>query len=269
MGGAFARGLAQGTLIKQEEICVSNPSQGKLDSLKADFPGIRITNSNVDCVQGAELIVLAVKPWIASDVMKEMAPYLRNIKEQAKLPAIASMVGGMSLDDLEQLVGDALGYSSPTVTEKNSFPPLACLIPNTAIAVAQSMTFLSTRHASTKFDAEFLAVLQELGDAMLVRPDQMAGGTALASCGIAFAMRYLRAATEGGVQLGFYPHQAQRIVMQTLKGMVELLKQNDSHPETEIDRVTTPGGITIKGLNAMERAGFTHAVIEGLLAAKK
>ncbi|MBO5880892.1 MAG: pyrroline-5-carboxylate reductase, partial [Paraprevotella sp.] len=96
----------------------------------------------------------------------------------------------------------------------------------------------------------------------------IASGTALASCGIAYAMRYLRAAMEGGVELGFYPNDAQKIVMQTMKGAVELLQAKGSHPETEIDRVTTPGGITIKGLNAMEEAGFTASVIEGLRASK-
>ncbi|MBQ5722120.1 MAG: pyrroline-5-carboxylate reductase, partial [Bacteroidaceae bacterium] len=98
---------------------------------------------------------------------------------------------------------------------------------------------------------------------------QMNAGMALASCGIAYAMRYIRAATEGGVELGMYAHEAQQIVAQTLKGAVSLLEANHSHPEAEIDKVTTPGGITIKGLNAMERNGFSNSVIEGLKASKK
>ena len=92
---------------------------------------------------------------------------------------------------------------------------------------------------------------------------------ALASCGIAYAFRYIRAASEGGVELGFKAHQTQEIVMQTLKGAVALLEADNLHPEEAIDQVTTPGGYTIKGLNAMEQAGFTNAVIQGLLASVK
>jgi pyrroline-5-carboxylate reductase len=97
----------------------------------------------------------------------------------------------------------------------------------------------------------------------------MSAGTALASCGIAFALRYIRAAIEGGVELGFYPKQAQEIVAHTVKGAVDLLLENKSNPEIEIDKVTTPGGITIKGLNEMELSGFTSSVIRGLRAVNK
>ena len=94
----------------------------------------------------------------------------------------------------------------------------------------------------------------------------MGAATALCSCGIAYAMRYVRAATEGGVELGIYPHKAKEYVLATLRGAVELLEATGNNPEVEIDKVTTPGGITIKGLNAMEAHGFTTAVIEGLKA---
>ena len=92
------------------------------------------------------------------------------------------------------------------------------------------------------------------------------GGRALCSCGIAFAFRYIRAAMEGGVELGLYPQKAREGVLQTLRGAIALLESNGSHPEQEVDRVTTAGGITIKGLNEMEHAGFTSAVIRGLKA---
>ncbi|MBP5618861.1 MAG: pyrroline-5-carboxylate reductase, partial [Bacteroidaceae bacterium] len=73
---------------------------------------------------------------------------------------------------------------------------------------------------------------------------------------------------EGGVELGLYARDAQHIVQQTLKGAVELLEATNGHPEAEIDKVTTPGGITIRGLNAMEQNGFSNSVIQGLKASK-
>ncbi|MBP5235107.1 MAG: pyrroline-5-carboxylate reductase, partial [Bacteroidales bacterium] len=105
--------------------------------------------------------------------------------------------------------------------------------------------------------------------AMVITEKQLPAATALASCGIAYAMRYVRAASEGGVELGFKADLAEKIVLQTMRGAVDLLKASGNHPEAEIDKVTTPGGLTIKGLNAMEEAGFTNSVIRGLKASVK
>ncbi|MDR2469198.1 MAG: pyrroline-5-carboxylate reductase, partial [Tannerella sp.] len=109
----------------------------------------------------------------------------------------------------------------------------------------------------------------ELGVVQQIDERLMTAGTALASCGLAYAFRYIRAATEGGVELGFYPEQAKDIVLQTLKGAVALLEANGTHAEVEIDKVCTPGGITIRGLNEMEHAGFTSAVVRGLKVSGK
>ena len=142
------------------------------------------------------------------------------------------------------------------------------VIPNTAIAVRCSMTFVASCNATADQESAVVALFEELGCAMLVDEAQIAAGTALASCGIAYAMRYIRAATEGGVELGFRPAVAQKIVSYTVQGAAQLLLQSGSNPETEIDKVTTPGGITIKGLNEMEHCGFSSAVIKGLKASK-
>ncbi len=131
------------------------------------------------------------------------------------------------------------------------------------------MTFITSVRSTPELDARLLAMFKELGDAMLVEERLLNSGMALASCGIAYVMRYIRAMTEGGVELGFYAEDAKRIVMQTMLGAVNLLEASGSHPEAEIDRVTTPGGITIKGLNAMEEAGFTASVVKGLRASKR
>ena len=130
------------------------------------------------------------------------------------------------------------------------------------------MTFVSSCNATAQQEDLVVALFDELGCAMLVDEAQIAAGTALASCGIAYAMRYIRAATEGGVELGFRPAVAQKIVSYTVQGAAQLLLQSGSNPETEIDKVTTPGGITIKGLNEMEHCGFSSAVIKGLKASK-
>lgn len=249
MGGATARGIAQGTLVSTNEIAISNPSRGKLESIKADFPDIAITQDNRECVKGADMVILAVKPWKLKEVIDEIRDFM------TPQTILCSMAGGIGIQKIEEILGDATR-------------PIYYIIPNTAIAVRQSMTFITSKNSTNEMDQQILHIFQELGDAMLVEERLMGAGMALASCGIAYAMRYIRAATEGGVELGMYARDAQRIVQQTLRGAVELLEATEGHPEEEIDKVTTPGGITIRGLNAMEQNGFSNSVIQGLKASK-
>ena len=128
------------------------------------------------------------------------------------------------------------------------------------------MTFLVPFNASASQIEKVRDIFDAMGETMIVEERLLPAATTLASCGLAYAMRYIRAAVEGGVEMGFYPKDAQKIVLQTVKGAVDLLQVTREHPEAAIDKVTTPGGVTIRGLNAMEEAGFTNAVIKGLKA---
>ena len=131
------------------------------------------------------------------------------------------------------------------------------------------MTFVSGKRTTEALDATMLKMFGAMGEVMMVDEALIPAGISLASCGIAYALRYIRSAVLGGVELGMRATDAQKIVMQTVKGAATLLEANGTHPEVEIDRVTTPGGFTIKGLNAMEEHGFTASVIEGLRASYK
>ena len=148
--------------------------------------------------------------------------------------------------------------------------PLFLVIPNIAIAQLQSMTFIVPSVAVTQQHTEQVqALFDSMGKTIITDEQHLGAGTTLASCGIAYAMRYVRAASEGGVELGFKADDAKLIVMQTMKGAVELLEATGLHPEAAIDLVSTPGGVTIKGLNEMEHNGFTSSVIKGLKAGAK
>ena len=142
-------------------------------------------------------------------------------------------------------------------------PALSISMPNTAMSVGKSMTFNVALQGDAPLAMQSLAMM---GRVMQIPERLLPAATALASCGIAYALRYVRAATEGGVQMGFRASEAQEIVAATIEGAAALLSRPDAHAEAEIDKVTTPGGVTIRGLNAMEREGFTNAVIAGLLA---
>ena len=248
MGGAIACGLAQGTLIKAKNITVIDPSQKCLDELKTFNSAIQ-TASDASTVKIAEsdVVVFAVKPWLVQRVIEDVKFQLNYEKQ-----IIVSIAAGVSFGELTDYL------------KKDSKPVVFRLMPNTAIAIRQSMTFASSFNANAEQEKLILRIFEELGKIVLIPETQMAAATALGSCGTAFAMRYIRAASEGGVELGFYPDIAKEIVLQTVKGAVELLFENGTHPEAEVDKVTTPGGLTIKGLNEMEHAGFTSAVIKGL-----
>ena len=245
MGGGLARGLINGNHIQAENITIANPHTEKLEDLAV--AGVNVTENNDAAVKGVDLIVFAVKPWILPDVVKKVAADI-----DASGQEVCAIVAGVSSSDLRSWFGENL-------PERFSIS-----MPNTAMSVSESMTFLVNINGDCPLAKK---VFDKLGKTDIVAESKLDAGMALASCGMAFAMRYVRAACEGGVELGFRASEAQRIVAQTLKGAVKLLEQSESHPEVEIDKVTTPGGITIRGLNAMERAGFTNAVIEGLLTA--
>jgi len=256
IGGAIARGLAKGTILKASDITCTDLVQENLDKMTQSNKDFVISTNNIEAVKEANIIIIAVKPWRVESVINEIKYSLKYDKQ-----IIVSIAAGIPFDRLNEFLDKEsnLEYGTPSVFR---------VIPNTAIEVCSSMTFVSSCNASDEQEDLIVNLFNELGSAMLIEEQLMTAGTALASSGIAFAMRYIRASTEGGVELGFYPNQAKEIVLKTVKGAVDLLIAKQSNPETEIDKVTTPGGITIKGLNEMELSGFTSSVIRGLKASK-
>lgn len=258
MGGAIACGLLKGEMFKAVDIACTTRTEESLAKVgEMTGGGCMLTCNNAEAAKWADIIVLAVKPWRIEEVIDEIRPALDFDKH-----IIVSVAAGVSFDQLNAaLTKDMDGDRMPS-------PVIFRVMPNTAIAVRSSMTFVSARNASGEQTQLMLDIFSEMGNAMLIEERLMQAGTALASSGIAYAMRYMRASIEGGVELGFYPREAREIVLHTVKGAVELLLESGNNPETEIDKVTTPGGITIRGLNEMELSGFTPSVIRGLKASK-
>lgn len=250
MGGATVEGLIKSADFRNEDITVSDPSPVVTE--KFVQMGVSVTTDNAIAAAEADVVMVVVKPWLVEQV-------LTGIKE--------------SLNPQKQtLVVIAAGVPSANIKEwlGEQCPPLFLCIPNIAIAQLQSMTFLVPCGTEAQRHTEIIKnIFDRMGHTLLTDEQHLAAGTTLASCGIAYAMRYIRAAAEGGVELGFKADEAKQIVMQTMRGAVELLEASGLHPEAAIDLVTTPGGVTIKGLNEMEHAGFTSAVIRGLKAGLK
>lgn len=253
MGGAIAIGLAMSGVVKQSDIVLCAPHESTLEQYRQLCPEMKLSLDNIAAVDGTDMIILAVKPDVADAVMTQVAKRM-DFRNQLLL----SVVAGVSLEHLAS-------YACEMADEAVVFR----VIPNLAIAQGQSMTFVASRGADNRQLGEVCRLFDAVGETMVVDEKDMDACTALSSCGIAYVMRYVRAACEGGVELGLRPAQALKIMLRTMEGAVALLRMSGNHPEAEIDRVTTPGGLTIKGLNAMEKNGFTNAVIEGLRASVK
>ena len=216
---------------------------------QTDLARLRLgtTADNCEVVARASMIILAVKPKQLRDVLGEIAPSLR-----ADGHLLISVVTGVSLQDIMQIV-------PPTL-------PTLRAMPNTAIAIQESMTCLATRNASVEQKQWVQQLFDALGKSIYIDEDLMNAATVLGACGIAYAMRYIRAASQGGIEIGFGAEAAHLIAAQTVKGAAALLLQRGLHPEAEIDKVTTPQGCTIVGLNEMEHRGFSSALIKGVTA---
>ena len=247
MGGSIARGLAKGTIIPANDIIVSNPTQCNLDVLKAEFPALQTTRDNQEAVTGAELIILAVKPWLMKSVVSELKLKSKQI--------LISVAAGIPFEELAHYVADK---------EMTMFR----LIPNTAISELESMTLIAARNTNDEQNQFMLRLFNEMGMSMLIPEEKIAATTALTSCGIAYVLKYIQAAMQAGIEMGIRPKDAMEMVAQSVKGAAALILNNDTHPSVEIDKVTTPGGITIKGINELEHNGFTSAVIKAMKASK-
>ena len=244
MGGAIARGLAQGHYVRVQDITVTNPSMPKLEKLKVEFPAIQVSTDNHEAAD-ADVVIVAVKPWKVEEVLKPL-----RLRQPQVLVSVAA---GMPFEDLAHFVDPEM--------------PMFRIIPNTAISLRASMTLIACRNASEQQTLTMLDLFNEMGLAMLIEEKQLAAATSLTSCGIAYVLKYVQAAMQAGVEAGIRPKDAMKMVAQTVEGAARLLLENeDTHPALEIEKVTTPGGITIKGVNSLEHDGFTSAVIKAIKA---
>lgn len=255
MGGSIVRGLVKGSLFKASDITVIDICQDPLNALKAFNSDLNTALNNHAEIEKADVVILAVKPWMVEDAILDI-----KFKLDYKRQILVSVAAGVCFEDMKK------SLNKPT--EAQSLPALFRAIPNTAISVGESMTLIAANNTSSEQEALVLKIFNDVGYATLIDEDKLSAGIALTSCGIAYLFRYVRAAMLAGTEMGLYPQQAQELIVRTMKGAAALLLEKGSNPEIEIDKVTTPGGITIKGLNKMEELGFSNAIIQGLKASK-
>ncbi len=243
LGSAIANGLIKKNFCLPEQITITKRNPDTLSSLKAK--GITVTNDNSAAVKNADIIILAVKPFQAKEVLESV-----NGHYQQKNPLLCSVVTGFSLEQIKSATPDHVS--------------VVRAMPNTAIAIGESMTCLCTTAIGDDQKIYIESLFNQLGKVVFINESLMDAATVLGACGIAYALRFIRANIQGGIEIGFDAATATLIASQTVKGAAELLIQTGHHPEQEIDKVTTPKGCTIAGLNEMEHQGFSSSLIKGI-----
>ncbi|MCB9190367.1 MAG: pyrroline-5-carboxylate reductase [Flavobacteriales bacterium] len=212
--------------------------------------GVNVTADNLSAVNGSDVVVLAVKPYNVKPILMEIS----NVLDESK-HILVCLATGITLAELAEWSGKTL--------------PTFRAMPNTAADVNESMTMICDNGASTEQRTYITSLFDKIGSTLYIDESLMEAATILGACGIAYVLRFMRAMIQGGIEVGFDAKTATAIVSQTMKGASELIIQNGSHPESEIDKVTTPKGCTITGLNEMEHAGFSSALIKGIVASYK
>jgi pyrroline-5-carboxylate reductase len=243
LGAAIAEGLIKSQFVTPERITVTRRNVEALHHLKEK--GVNVTSDNAEAIGKSDVIIVALKPYNVKEVLEGLK---QNFN--ARQHIVISVVTGVFLNDLSAIVDNGV--------------PIFRAMPNTAIAIQESVTCLCHKGANDVQVKYVSELFDQLGITISIDEKLMDAATVLGACGIAFALRFIRASTQGGIEIGFDARTANLIAAQTVKGAAELLLKLNRHPEQEIDKVTTPKGCTIVGLNEMEHQGFSSSLIKGI-----
>ena len=244
-GGNLGQSILKGLLANKEylpkNITITKRNISELSVFEKS--GVNVTPDNGKAVTNSDIIILALKPYTVLTVLDEILPKLDPKKHE-----LVSLASGVSIAQLTEVIQNKV--------------PIYRAMPNTASKVSESITCIATNTKSINPRIE--ECFQSIGSTIQIDEELMDAATVLGACGIAYALRFIRSMVQGGIQIGFDSKTASKIANQTVKGAAALLIEEGNHPEFEIDKVTTPKGCTIVGLNEMEHNGFSSALIKGI-----
>lgn len=248
LGRAMARGWVAAGRLSPGRIAITRRQAARLDPLaEAGHP---TGSDNRAAVVEADTLVLAVQPQQVEELLADIADAIDPARHR-----LISVVSGISIEQIAERIGKPA--------------PVVRAMPNTAVTLGESMTCLAATEDATEALEEARELFEVLGLTMVIPEEMMTPATVLCACGVAFFLRSIRAASQGGIEIGFHPEEALRLAAQTARGAASLLLEGETHPESQIDRVTTPRGCTIAGLNEMEHQGFSSAMIKGILTSAR
>ncbi|MBK7406702.1 MAG: pyrroline-5-carboxylate reductase [Saprospirales bacterium] len=245
LGLSILKGLLEGQTMPPAHITTTRRNTESLAHFKAQ--GVHVTSDNVQAVRDSDVILIAVKPYNIRSILEEIKEALDPSRH-----ILVSAVTGVTIREIQEVVQGTL--------------PIFRVMPNTAADVKESVTCICQENAQPPHVEVVDHLFSWIGTAIHIDEHLMEASTILGACGIAYVMRFIRAMIQGGIQIGFDTKTANAIVNQTVLGAARLLIERKAHPEHEIDKVTTPKGCTIVGLNEMEHNGFSSSLIKGIVA---
>jgi len=244
IGRAMAIGVTERGGFAPGEVILTRRRLEALDDLAGR--GFGVQSDNVDAVKRSDTVIVAVEPGQLDTLLQEIGPALSPGRH-----LLISVVSGATIDDILRQVGEKI--------------PVVRAMPNTAISLGQSMTCLATHSDDSEAIDAAVGIFGSVGRTLVISEELIVPATALCACGVAFFLRAVRAASQGGIEIGFHPAEALSMAAQTALGAASLVLESGKHPEDAIDNVTTPRGCTIAGLNEMEHQGFGSAMIKGII----
>jgi pyrroline-5-carboxylate reductase len=245
MGAALLGGIK--SRFPSVEIRVADPSEERRRLVAKQF-SVETSDDNASICEFADIVLLCVKPQSVDHVLGTLQPKF----SAAKL--LVSVCAGVTCSRIES----ALGAGSRVVRA----------MPNTPALVGAGATAIAPGRDATKDDVALAkGVFDSVGTCVQVSEGLIDAVTGLSGSGPAYVLMALEALTAGGVEVGLPRDVAHALALQTLLGTAQLVQITGEHPAVLKDRVTSPGGTTIAGIRALERAGFRHALIDAVHAA--
>ena len=242
LGVSIAQGLIDSKQVEPKQLFLTRRNTNALSGF-IDL-GANVSSDNAKAADASDIIILAVKPYNIAKVIGEMGSHLND-----KL--LISLASGVAIEEVRDSVSQNV--------------QVCRVMPNIAASVGESISLIAHKDLSNAEIEDVKSIFDSVGRSIVIEESLMEAATVLGACGIAYVMRFMRGMIQGGVQIGFDAGTAKQIVTQTVLGAATMILETDSHPEAEIDKVTTPKGCTIVGLNEMEHNGFSSSLIKGIV----
>ncbi len=260
MAAALVKGVIKSGLCKPADITVSDVHPASAEKLRVET-GVTVAASNAEVLGASEAIVLAVKPGDALAAIQSVASQQveasmrwawKGDDKGSKL--LISIVAGLPLHAIEQAAGGKLR--------------IIRVMPNTPALVLAGASAFATGAQATEADAEVAQkIFGSVGVAVRVKEALLDAVTGLSGSGPAYVYTIIEALADGGVLMGLPRDLAQQLAAKTVAGAAEMVLQSGLHPAALRDQVTSPGGTTIAGIEALESRGLRAALVAAVRAA--
>lgn len=248
MGAAIINGIVANGLVRPEQLFLVEPDRSRKALLQEQL-GIQTMDSVPELAKNCWLLVLAVKPQIMPEVLSD----LQGVVDSRHL--LLSIAAGITLKYLEGWLPESR---------------IIRVMPNTPARYGRGISAYAPGQAATAVDcAATEQLLTAVGKAVKVSESQMDAVTAVSGSGPAYLFYFAEAMIDAAVMLGLTRQQAVMLVVETLGGAVEMLRQSGEHPTVLRNEVTSPAGTTAAALFEMEKGALTGTVMQALMAASR